>query len=102
MAFFCKHELPLDLLPHKCMNAYLPVKKSKRQKQNDGSSTIVKWFIHTNLEVALLNTGTGGITYPGFRPFGVKEMMKHIGGFFNRVSPSPQVEMKFNSQEKTN
>ena len=51
------------------------------------------------MKAVLTNTGKDGVIYRDWKPFTSKELMKHIGVYFLQgVSPSPQVEMKFNCQ----
>ena len=63
MNFFYRNKLTLDSLPHEYTNAFLPFKKSKEQKQNDGRFTIGEWCTHTNLKATLSNAGEGGTIY---------------------------------------
>ena len=49
----------------------------------------------------MYNAGSGGIQYPDFKSFSVDEIMQHLGVYIiNGIYPSPQVEMKFDSQKK--
>ena len=48
----------------------------------------------------MYNAGEGGIQYNQFQEFSVEEIMRHFGVYMlNGISPSPQVEMKFECQE---
>ena len=47
-----------------------------------------------------MNAGKGGTLYPHYNPFTVDEVMKHIGIYiWNGLSPSPQIDMKFQSSQ---
>ena len=59
---------------------------------------ITSW---TNKKAYLYNAGEGGTNYEYFQKFSVEEVMRHFGLYMlNGVSPSPQVENKFECQEK--
>ena len=48
-----------------------------------------------------MNAGEGGSVYPKCQPFTVDEICKHIGIYiFYELTPSPQVEMKFQSSKR--
>ena len=50
----------------------------------------------------MYNSGSGGTQYPDFKEFSVDWIMQHLGVYIlNGLSLSPQVEMKFDSQKKT-
>jgi hypothetical protein len=54
----------------------------------------------TNLKAALADAGTGGSYYPDFKPFKTKELRQHLGLYvLQGLSPSPQIEQKFRTQE---
>ena len=47
-----------------------------------------------------MNAGKGGTLYPHYNPFTVDEVMKHIGIYiWNGLSPSPQIDLKFQSSQ---
>lgn len=101
MEFIRKYNLSLESEPHEWFNAFLPIKKSKTQLQNDGPFTVGNWCKYMNQKAMYSNAGKGGTVYRDFVPFTVEEMMKHIGIYIlNGVSPSPQVEMKMSPQEQ--
>ena len=55
----------------------------------------------TNKKAYLYNAGSGGTQYPEFKEFSADEIMQHLGVYIlNGLSPSPQVEMKFDLQKK--
>ena len=71
-----------------------------RQYKN-GFTSIADFTSFTNKKAYLYNAGSGGTQYPDFKEFSVDEIIQHLGVYIlNGLSPSPQVEMKFDSQKK--
>ena len=55
----------------------------------------------TNHKALLSSAGTEGKVYPDYIPFTNDELRKHIGLYMvHGLAPSPQVSMKFSSQEQ--
>ena len=73
---------------------------TRRQDKNVVTS-IADFTSFTNKKAYLYNAGSGGTQYPEFKEFYVDEIMQHLGVYIiNGLSPSPQVEMNFYSQNK--
>ena len=82
--------------PADWFDIFMP-KKSKRQS-HPSEVSIADFASWTNKKILLMNAGKGGVQYPNCVPFDVDETMKHIGLYmFHGLSPSPQIEMKFQS-----
>ena len=90
--------LSLDSHPVEWFDAFFPV-KSKRQGGMNAFNVecLLSW---TNAKARVMNAGLGG-KYGDFEDFTLIELMRHIGLYlFHGLSPSPQVEMKFKSQQE--
>ena len=58
------------------------------------------WCKYTNQKAFFANAGTE-LCYPDFVSFTPREIERHLGVYFiNGLNPSPQVKMKFRSQEQ--
>ena len=69
----------------------------------NGKRTLLcdKWTRWTNIKAILMGAGEGpGSLYPDFAPFTAIELKQHIGLFIlNSISPSPNINKKFQSQK---
>ena len=75
--------------------------RSTRRQDKNGVTSIADFTSFTNKKAYLYNAGSGGTQYPDFKEFSVDEIMQHLGVYIlNGISPSPQVDMKFDSQKK--
>ena len=75
--------------------------RSKRCQDKNGVMSIADFTSFTNKKAYLYNAGSGGTQYTDFREFYVDEIMHHLGVcILNGLSPSPQVEMKFDLHKK--
>ena len=74
--------------------------RSTRNQDKNGVTPISDFTSITNKKAYLYNAGSGGTQYPDFKEFSTDEIMQHLGVYIlNGLSPSPQVEMKFDSQK---
>ena len=98
----------IDLLHSKGINTeshaadwfdiFLPMKRSADDNVSEISMADINTW--TNKKAGLYNAGQGGVQYPDYEDFNVEELMRHFGVYMlNGVAPSPQVSMKFQSQE---
>ena len=77
----------------------VPVPRNRKRQGSERLTSIVDITSFTNKKAYLFNAGRGSTQYPNFTPFSVDEIMKHISIYMiNGLCPSPQVEMKFDSQ----
>ena len=77
-------------------NVLMP--RSTRCQDKNGVTSIADFTSFTNKKAYLYNTGSGVTQYLEFEEFSVDEIMQHLGVYIlNGLSPSPQVEMKFDS-----
>ena len=59
-----------------------------------------KWAFWTNQKAISCSAGVPGGVYPSFTPFSYLEIEHFLGLYILQgLNPSPQVEMKFNSQQ---
>ena len=80
-------------------NVIMP--RSTCRQDKNGVMSIADFTSFANKKEYMYNTGSGGTQYPDFKEFSVNEIMQHIGVYIlNGLSPSPQVEMKFDLQKK--
>ena len=93
------HNISTDSEPSDWFNLFMPL-HGKRQ-DNPNVITLDDLTSWTNKKAYLANAGKGGSNYKSWKPFSVSEIQKHLGLFIiNGLSPSPQVAMKLNSQDK--
>ena len=72
-----------------------------RRKDKETICTVEDFLQWTNMRAIKENAGLGGKYSKDWKPFTLDEMMKHLGLYlFQGLSPSPQVEMKFCSQQE--
>ena len=96
MAFIREHSLNLDSHPAEWFAAFVPIKNTTRN-QVFSIENCLAW---TNMKAMMENAGSLGGKYKDFENFTLPELMRHIGLYLvQALSPSPQVEMKFNSQK---
>ena len=71
-----------------------------RRQDKNGVTSIADFTSFIKKKSYLYNIGSGGTQYPDFKEFSVDEIMQHLGAYIlNGLSPSPQVEMKFDSKK---
>ena len=59
---------------------------------------VLSW---TNTKAHMQNAGLGGGKYPDFKNFTLDELLRYFGLYlFHGLSPSPKVEMKFQSSKE--
>ena len=74
--------------------------QSTRRQDKNGVTSIADFTSFTNKKAYLYNAGSGGTQYLDFKELSVDEIMQHLGVYIlNGISPSPQVEMNFDSQK---
>ena len=74
----------------------------KRTKEtHDKAVTMDNITAWTNVKVVMVNVGSRGGKYNRFVDFNKPELMLHLALYLLRsISPSPQVEMKFKSEQE--
>ena len=93
------HGITPDSHPNEWYDVFVP--RNLKRHGSEGLASIAYITYFTNKKAYLFNAGRGGTQYPNLTPFFVDEIMRHIGIYIlNDLSPSPQVEMKFDSQER--
>ena len=93
MAFIRKHNLCVGSHPAKWFEAFFPTKA--KDKKNFTVENCLRW---TNTKAMMEGAGLGG-KYNDFVNFDIKEFKKHLGLYLlQALSPSPQIEMKFQAQ----
>ena len=97
--FLGSHGINTTSHPADWYNFLMP--SSKRHQDNNGVTSISDFNSFTKKKAYMYNAGSVGTQYPYFKEFSVDEIMQHIGVYIiNGLSPSPQVEMKFDFQKK--
>ena len=102
MEFLEEHKLDVNSLPQEWFNAFLPIYDGKISNPHHGNTPYWthKWANYTNKKALMLGAGVPGGMYPTFKPFSYQEIERFIALYILQgLNPSPQVEMKFNSQE---
>ena len=102
MEFLEEHKLDVNSLPQEWFNGFLPIYDGKISNPHHGNTPYWthKWANYTNKKALMLGTGLPGGIYPTFKPFSYQEIERFIALYILQgLNPSPQVEMKFNSQE---
>ena len=88
--------------PQDWFNAFLPIfdgKSTNPQNVNTQFWTH-KWVFWTNQKAISCSAGVPGGVYPSFTPFSYLEIERFLGLYILQgLNPSPQVEMKSNSQQ---
>ena len=75
--------------------------QSTRRQYKNGVTSIADFTSFTNKKLYLYNAGSGGTQYPDFKELHVDEIMQHLGIYIiNGLSPSSQVEMRFDLRKK--
>ena len=100
MSFVRKHKLAIDSSPVHWFNAFLPI---SNKDAGVSSYSIQHSLIWTNTRAHMESAGVAGVggKYTDFQSFTLPELMQHIGLYLlQALSPSPQVDMKFNSQKE--
>lgn len=99
LEFLVMHGITPDSHPAKRCNVFVP--RNRKRQGSEGFTSIVDTTLFTNKNSYLFNAGVCGTQYPNFTPFSVDIIMRHIGMYMlNCLYPSPQVEMKYDSQER--
>jgi hypothetical protein len=81
------HKLSETSNPYEWFEAFCPTKLTDL------------WTSYTNVKALKANAGNKGRIYPDFIPFKPDELRQHIGVYIlHGLSPSPQLTMKFQSQ----
>ena len=84
-----EHKLGKDSTPIEFFEAFLP------------RSLTETWTTYTNRRAWLEHAGEEGHPYPDFEHFKAKELRQHLGvRIFHGISPSPRLEMKFQTQRE--
>ena len=69
-----------------------------RRQDKNGVTSIADFTSFTNKKAYMYNVGSGGTHYPDLKESSIDEIMYHLGVYtINGLSPSPQVNMKFDS-----
>ena len=88
--------------PQDWFNAFLPIfeRKGKNPQNVNTLFRTHKWAFWTNQNAISCSAGVPGGVYPSFTPFSYLEIERFLGLYILQgLNPSPQVEMKFNSQQ---
>ena len=88
--------------PQEWFNAFLPIfdGKGKNPQNVNTQFWTHKWAFWTNQKAISCSAGVPGGVYPSFTPFSYLEIERFLGLYILQgLNPSPQVEMKFNSQQ---
>ena len=88
--------------PQDWFNAFLPIfdGKGKNPQNVNTQFWTHKWAFWTNQKAISCSVGVPGGVYPSFTPFSYLEIERFLGlNILQGLNPSPQVEMKFNSQQ---
>ena len=87
--FLSEHGIDSTSMPHKWFKAFLL------------RSLTSQWNSFTSHKAILSNAGQAGKLYPDYTPFTNDEFTKDIGMYMvHGLDPSPQVSIKFTSQEQ--
>ena len=100
MSFMQKHKLTAQSSPVHWFKAFLPI---SNKDVGVSSYSMQHSLIWTNSRASMESAGVSSIggKYHDFEPFVLPELMKHIGLYLlQALSPSPQVDMKFNLQQE--
>ena len=90
-----KYDLNLNAHPVEWFDAFVPSRNGRHGTAN--GFTLENMLSWTNTKARMQNSGLGG-KYDDFQDFMLEELRQHIGLYlFQGLSPSPQVEMKFQS-----
>lgn len=94
-----RHGLSLESHPVHWFDAFLPCKNKPGIGNKFSIQKATEW---TNLKAAKCGAGKDGAgKYPRFENFTLTSLMKHLSLYlFNGLNHSPQVEMKFQSQNQ--
>ena len=88
--------------PQEWSNAFLPIfdRKGKNPQNVNTQLWTHKWAFWMNQKAIFCSAGVPGGVYPSFTPFSNLEIECFLGLYILQgLNPSPQVEMKFNSQQ---
>ena len=88
--------------PQDWFNAFLPIfdGKGKNPQNVNTQFWMHKWAFWTNQKSISCSAGVPGGVYPSFTPFSYLEIEPFLGLYILQgLNPSPQVEMKFISQQ---
>ena len=106
--FMKKHKLSSRSKPHEIMDVFMPLHKQKGkglfpstpdQKSPSFTGDFETISIWTNAKAKLARAGKGYSYYPDFVDFTPQEIRQHMSLYiFQSLSPSPRLEMKFNTQ----
>ena len=97
ISFIRSNKLNLDSHPAEWFGAFVPIKSKSKNDSAFSMENLNKW---TNVRALIENAGGLGGKYDCFENFTTVELMRHIGLYLlQALSPSPQVEMKFQSQK---
>jgi len=99
LEFLTTYSITPDSHPADWYDVFIP--PNRKRQGSEGLIIISDITSFTNKKAYLFNAGRGGTQYPKFTPFSVDETMRHIGLYMlNGLCFSPQVETKFDSQER--
>ena len=94
MEFIRKHNLEIGQHPARWFKAFLPTKVTS--KNAFSIENCLRW---TNTKAIMEGAGLGG-KYDDFTNFDIHEFKRHLGLYLlQAISPSPQIDMKFQSQQ---
>ena len=88
--------------PQDWFNAFLPIfdGKGKNPQNVNTQFWMHKWAFWTNQKAISCSVGVPGGVYPSFTPFSYLEIECFLALYILQgLNPSPQIEMKFNSQQ---
>lgn len=95
-----KNNLTIDSEPQEWFRAFLPSTVTE-MKTSGAKVCVEKWAEYTNKRAYFMSAGQKGGIYPTWTPFSTREIEQHIAIYFLQgLNPSPQINMKFNSQQQ--
>ena len=100
--FLFKNGLNVNSTPQDWLMAFLPLYDGTAQCPDTETNVCFshKWAKFTNMKAVQMGAGVQGGCYPSFVPFTYNEIEQFIGLYtLQGLNPSPQVEMKFSSQQ---
>ena len=99
--FLFKNGLNVNSISQDWLMAFLPLYDGTACPDRENNVCFShKWAKFTNMKAVQMGAGVQGGCYPSFIPFMYNEIERFIGLYIVQgLNPSPQVEMKFSSQQ---
>jgi hypothetical protein len=97
-AFVKKDNHSINSHPADFAEVFIPFKLNPHNNRDAEHPSVQTSTPYTNAKAMMLQAGEGGTIYQDFKPFSMHKICQHLGLYiFNRLNPSPQVELKFQS-----